>query len=109
MLPDFSDFGRMRRDQSINPLLAAWLAFIIYLTLSLIYFGATGNYRRMYVGAGDGPIFIWCLNWWPWAIAHGLNPFITYNIWYPHGFNITWVTSMPSAALMALPVTPTRK
>jgi hypothetical protein len=59
----------------------------------------------MYVGAGDGPIFIWCLNWWPWAIAHGLNPFITYNIWYPHGFNMTWVTSMPSAALMAWPVT----
>src|SRR5271166_1712746 len=46
----------MRRDQSINPLLVAWLAFIIYLILSLIYFGATGSYSHMYVGAGDAPI-----------------------------------------------------
>jgi hypothetical protein len=95
----------MRRDQSINPLLAAWVAFIIYLSLSLIYFGATGNYRQMYVGSGDAPIFIWCLNWWPWAITHGLNPFITYYVWYPHGFNMTWVTSMPCAALLASPIT----
>jgi hypothetical protein len=59
----------------------------------------------MYVGGGDAPIFIWCLNWWPWAITHGLNPFITYHVWYPHGFNMTWVTSMPCAALLASPIT----
>jgi hypothetical protein len=95
----------MRKDQSINPLPAAWVAFIIYLLLSLIFFGATGNYSLMYVGSGDAPIFIWCLNWWPWAITHGLNPFITYHVWYPHGFNMTWVTSMPCAALLASPIT----
>jgi hypothetical protein len=59
----------------------------------------------MYLGSGDAPLFIWCLNWWPWAITHGLNPFITYHVWYPHGFNMTWVTSVPSAALLTLPVT----
>ena len=64
-------------------------AGLIYLLLSLLYFGAVGDYGHMYLGYGPDPIaFIWFLNWWPWAIAHGLNPFISYYVWYPHGFNI---------------------
>jgi hypothetical protein len=60
----------------------------------------------MYFGWGVDPIqFIWFLNWWPWAIAHGLNPFISYYVWYPHGFNLTWATSTPSAALLMWPLT----
>jgi hypothetical protein len=60
----------------------------------------------MYLGWGIDPIgFIWFLNWWPWAIAHGLNPFISYYVWYPHGFNMTWATSVPLAALLMWPIT----
>lgn len=96
----------MSRDNSMNRLLAPWVAFIVYLMLSLIYFGTTGDYSRMYLGSGPDPtVYIWCLNWWPWAIAHGLNPFITYHVWYPTGVNMTWVNSVPGAALLALPVT----
>lgn len=54
---------------------------LIYLVLSLLYFGTVGNYGRMYLGYGLDPIsFIWFLNWWPWAIAHGLSPFISYYV-----------------------------
>jgi hypothetical protein len=81
-------------------------AGLIYLLLSLLYFGTVGNYRHMYFGWGLDPIgFIWFLNWWPWAIGHGLNPFISYYVWYPNGFNMTWATSIPSAALLMWPLT----
>jgi hypothetical protein len=86
--------------------LPAAAASLIYLLLSLLFFGTVGNYGRMYVGWGLDPIgFVWFLNWWPWAIAHGLNPFISYYVWYPHGFNMTWATSMPVAALLMWPLT----
>ena len=79
---------------------------LIYLLLSLLYFGIVGDYGHMYLGYGLDPIqFIWFLNWWPWAIAHGLNPFISYYVWYPHGFNMTWATSVPLAALLMWPLT----
>ena len=81
-------------------------ASLIYLLLSLLYFGTVGDYGHMYFGHGLDPIgFIWFLNWWPWAIAHGLNPFISYYVWYPHGFNMTWATSVPVAALLMWPLT----
>ena len=81
-------------------------AGFLYLLLSLLYFGTVGDYSHMYLGYGLDPIlFIWCLNWWPWAIAHGLNPFISYYVWYPHGLNMTWATSVPLAALLMWPLT----
>jgi hypothetical protein len=81
-------------------------AGLIYLFLSLLYFGTAGDYGHMYLGYGLDPIqFIWFLNWWPWAIAHGLNPFVSYYVWYPHGFNLAWATSMPLAAVLMWPVT----
>jgi hypothetical protein len=86
--------------------LPAAAAGLVYLLLSLLYFGTLGNYGHMYFGHGPDPIgFIWFLNWWPWAIAHGLNPFISYYVWYPHGFNMTWATSVPVAALLMWPLT----
>ena len=104
-LPDASRRDRHRSMKSaiIKRLPAAGL---IYLLLSLLYFGTVGDYGHMYFGYGLDPIqFIWFLNWWPWAIAHGLNPFISYYVWYPHGFNLTWATSMPLAALLMWPLT----
>jgi hypothetical protein len=81
-------------------------AGLIYLLLSLLYFGTVGDYGHTYLGWGLDPVqFIWFLNWWPWAIAHGLNPFISYYVWYPHGFNLAWATSIPSGALLMWPLT----
>lgn len=48
---------------------------------------------------------MWCLVWWPHAIAHGLNPFISRVIWAPTGFNLTWATSIPALALALWPIT----
>ena len=86
--------------------LPAAAAGLAYLLLSLLYFGTVGDYGGSYLGYGLDPIqFVWFLNWWPWAIAHGLNPFISYYVWYPQGFNLTWATSVPAAALLMWPLT----
>ena len=101
----FRDTHRSMKSAIIRHLPAA-AAGLIYLLLSLLYFGTAGDYGCMYFGYGLDPVqFIWFLNWWPWAIAHGLNPFISYYVWYPHGFNLTWATSMPVAALLMWPLT----
>jgi hypothetical protein len=74
------------------------VVFILYLAVSLFYFGTTRNYSHRYLRWGAERIaYIWFLNWWPWAIAHGLNPFVSYYIWYPQGFNMTWAGSVPAA------------
>ena len=82
------------------------LVFALYLGISFIYFGKIGDYRRIYLGVGSDPsAYIWFLNWWPWAITHGVNPFVSHYVWYPEGFNMTWTGSMPIGALATWPVT----
>ena len=94
------------RTSEIRKHLPASLAIILYLIVSSLYFGTTRNYSHRYLGVGSDPIsFIWFLNWWPWAITHGLNPFVSHYVWYPHGLNLTWGTSVPAAALLMLPLT----
>jgi len=96
----------MRADETTKCLKDACLALILYLALSLIYFGTVKNYSHRYLGFGADPIaYIWFLNWWPWAIGHGLNPFVSYYVWHPHGYNMTWAGSVPAAALLMFPVT----
>ena len=85
-------------------------ALLIYLGFSAILFGraAAPHFTTIYLGRGiDQAFFIWCLVWWPYAIAHHLNPFVTKLIFAPAGFNLTWSTSIPLLSLLALPLTAT--
>ena len=55
-------------------------AMLIYLGFAAILFGraAAPHFTTIYLGRGiDQGFFIWCLVWWPYAIAHHLNPFVT--------------------------------
>ncbi len=82
------------------------LAFGLYLALSLLFFGKLHVFDTSVFGyGGDTRTSVWCLAWWPWAIAHGINPFVTDRVWYPQGINLTWVTSTPALALIGLPLT----
>jgi hypothetical protein len=96
-----------RRAVVRRPRLAAML---IYLGLSAILFAraAAPHFTTIYLGRGiDQAFLIWCLVWWPHAIAHHLNPFITGLIFAPSGFNLTWSTSIPLLSLLAFPLTAT--
>jgi hypothetical protein len=49
-------------------------------------------------------MMMWFLNWWPWAIAHRLNPFWSYMVWAPLGVNLTWTTCVPLPAIVSAPI-----
>jgi hypothetical protein len=96
-----------RRALARRPRLAALL---IYLGFAAIVFGraAAPHFTTIYLGDGiDQAFFIWCLVWWPYAIAHYLNPFVTKLIFAPVGFNLTWSTSIPLLSLLAFALTAT--
>jgi hypothetical protein len=78
----------------------ALLAFLYLGVRLLVEPGA------QYLGAGSDPLgFIWCFGWWPYAIAHGTNPFVTHAIWAPNGVNLIWTASVPGLALLFSPLT----
>jgi hypothetical protein len=78
----------------------------IYLALSLSLFGRRHGWQSTYFGGpGDATCFVWFLNWWPFALRHGLNPFLTNYLWFPAGYNLAWTTSVPTLALLGLPTT----
>jgi hypothetical protein len=55
--------------------------------------------------ASDYQIMTWSLAWWPWAVQHGADPFYTHLLWAPGGFSTLWMTTIPAASLIALPLT----
>jgi hypothetical protein len=57
--------------------------------------------------ASDFQIMTWSLEWWPWALRHGIDPLHTPLLWAPQGFSIVWITSIPVPALLAVPITAT--
>jgi hypothetical protein len=82
----------------------AALAFYTCLSVGFIDHGE--SLTRRIAGQGSDPFaFIWFLAWWPWAIAHHINPLVTHLVWQPVGVYLAWVTSVPLLALIGLPLT----
>ncbi|MGH7916076.1 MAG: hypothetical protein ACREQE_01300, partial [Candidatus Binataceae bacterium] len=105
------DYGRL---STAAPRRSAWphdrfglLSFSLYLALAMLFFArALGDPSKVYIGrTADPSVYMWSLVWWPHALAHRLNPFITHAVWAPSGFNVTWTTSMPLASLLMAPLT----
>ncbi|HTW88103.1 MAG TPA: hypothetical protein VMD75_08855 [Candidatus Binataceae bacterium] len=67
--------------------------------------GLAGNRVPHYIGTGtDPPMIMWFINWWPYAVAHRLNPFRTDMVWAPVGINLAWTTCVPLPALASAPI-----
>jgi hypothetical protein len=84
------------------------LALTLYVTFSIGLFGlrVLAHPITSYLGFPQDPgVAIWCLEWWPWAILHGHNPFYSHVVWAPIGFDLTWMTSTPGLSLLAAPIT----
>lgn len=84
------------------------MAFALYAAISIGVFGiqVVGSPARVYIGYDTDPsVMMWFLTWWPHALTHNLNPFLTKVIWAPIGYNLAWATSMPGLSLLASPVT----
>jgi len=57
------------------------------------------------VGNADPAQFMWSFQWWPYAISHGLNPFVSHVIWAPYGLNLATTTAVPTLAIAVAPIT----
>lgn len=86
----------------------AW-ALMLYTATSL---ATIGRFALLHpasvcacVGTQDPAAYMWGLSWWPHALAHGLNPFVTHYQWAPTGVNVARAAMIPTAALAMTPVT----
>jgi hypothetical protein len=88
--------------------LSSLAAFVVYVTLSILFFGlgVLSRPTELYVGTPSDPVdLMWFLAWWPHALGHRLHPFLTDVVWAPIGFNLAWATSLPGLSLVMAPVT----
>ncbi len=81
----------------------------MFVATSLWLFGrpVLGHLGSRIIASNDGDpnAFTWFFAWWPHAVLHGLNPFITHAIFAPGSYNLAWVTSVPGPSLLMAPVT----
>ena len=81
----------------------------LYAALSLAFFGVRviGHLGSRVIASDaiDSSQFMWFFAWWPHALLHGLNPFVTHVMFVPDGFNLTWATGMPGPSLLLAPIT----
>ena len=80
-----------------------------YVALSVLLFGlpviAHPGSRIIGLDQIDSSSYMWLLAWWPHALLHGLNPFVTHAQFYPDGFNLAWTAPMPLEATILAPIT----
>jgi hypothetical protein len=92
-----------------SPVLQGLVALAVYLAFWLAVKARplVINPGRAQVEQGgmDPNFYVWALRWWPYAIAHGLNPLHTTLVGAPAGTSLAWVTSIPPLALLASPIT----
>lgn len=53
----------------------------------------------------DAAGYMWALKWWPHAIGHAMNPFVTHDLWSPAGQNLAKAATIPTAAIALTPLT----
>jgi hypothetical protein len=84
------------------------LAGAVYLLLACLAYGRVGPLdTRQLAGCpcSDPVQQTWFLAWTPFAVLHGLNPFVTAYLNAPAGANLAVNTSMPLLGLLGTPVT----
>lgn len=97
----------MTQPLNLNLLGKVGLVFSVYLSLSLIFWAPPHLALGSHLvdgggGLGGSGLYIWVLQWWPYALNHGLNPFLETYTWYPHAQDLAWVTvglAFPSTVL----------
>lgn len=111
-LPDRDQDGRVVVQRRVARgaaagLIAVYVASALAVVL-LVGPGVLLGLGRAVVGfnpAHDFQIMTWSLEWWPWALAHGVNPLRTGLLWAPVGFSTLWMTTIPVVAALAAPLT----
>ncbi len=108
--PQLARSARPRQVRRALARLPTWVrALAFYLGMALLTIGwhAIAHPRTVCacVGTGDPAAYMWSMSWWPHALAHGLNPFVTHYLWSPTGVNLAQAAMIPTAAFVMAPVT----
>lgn len=97
------------RVKNASPAVQGLLALVIYLAVWIITetFPLLAHPGRPQLDqtSTDPNFYVWSLRWWPYAVAHGLNPLYSTLIGAPAGYDLAWVTSIPPLALLTFPIT----
>ncbi|GAA1199199.1 hypothetical protein [Pseudonocardia alaniniphila] len=90
-----------------HPVVALALTATAYLAVSLaLHHRVLGDLAGSTTGwTSDAHLFVWWLNWFPWAAGHGQDPLFTTYQHYPTGVNAMWNTSVPLLAFLLAPIT----
>ncbi len=103
--------NKVYTNNKLQPVSFRYRSFIYYL-LFLIFLSYATFFRHniltiSYIfGIGHDPLqYVWFLKWWPYALLHIHNPFITTLQWYPTGYNLALTTSIPALSLIFFPIT----
>jgi hypothetical protein len=102
---------RIARRPVTSPYLQGLVALAVYVAMilptrlgpSLLHPSVQG----LRLADKDPNFFVWMLRWWPYALAHHLNPMYTTLIRAPGGFGLTWISSVPALSVLAAPLTET--
>lgn len=97
------------RDATVRPVVQGLLALAVYLAVFIIVYAFPLLHHLGLAQANqsspDPNFYIWSWRWWPYAIAHGLNPLYSRQIGAPGGSNLSWTTTTPAVAVPLAPVT----
>jgi hypothetical protein len=97
------------RAKSASPAVQGLAALVIYLAIWILTetfpLLAHPGRPQLDLTSTDPNFYVWSLRWWPYAVAHGVNPLHTTLIGAPAGYGLAWVTSIPPLALIAFPLT----
>ena len=84
------------------------LVLALYAVISILLLGRVlfRGFAAFHLGPTvDSSFLMWALAWWPYALRHGLNPFICRLIWAPAGFDLAWSGGIPLVSLIAASLT----
>jgi len=92
-----------------SPALQGLLALVAYLAIWVLAEALPlvlhPGWAQLDQASPDPNFYTWSLRWWPYAIAHGLNPLHTAQVGAPAGVGLAWVTTIPPLALLVFPLT----
>ena len=92
-----------------RPITIGALVFVGYLALAVLVFWhvwASGHPSAVVAcPCGDPSNEIWDFGWMPYALGHGLNPFLTNRLLYPSGANLVDNAAFFLPAFVLSPVT----
>jgi hypothetical protein len=81
-------------------------AVALYVALSALLLWHGASLRQDILGMSSDPLlFIWCIAWWPHALAQHIDPLHLHLVWQPEGLDLAWATCVPLLAILAAPLT----